>query len=623
MDRELHAAIRKNILDAETQFNECMEHIEGLEKAERTLNKIERLRDEQLREGHDTRMLTELFEESKAHFDKMVQKSLDCTSFTFDFAQWADEIDSDLRSRGPSLLSLPTNIGVFEPAPIGQVTTHRSGPPSVKSFIHILQSNGRLDLDTAAIPNTKKERKTFLWATYVAWTFAVIGMIFALGFLTRDFYTARTNFAIHIERNNVSFPHPAVTVCSHIPRLPFFSDFPTRKYPGVPLYGVSLLMMKSSTGNGSRKFSFPDTIPRQGGIFEEVISGPHPDACPDMKKQISLNNTQASLFKLSDFFDSQNLEYKQCYWCVRVGASKKIIASANVRQGPDLSASSYQLNFFRSQFTTGCTTKSGLRDKFVRRMLANQLRIHAKALIERGMLDFGDYPPDNKQYDALLPVQFGFNHNQKAGGGDYIAGMVFACNVYFFTGYFYPTEGEHDIRYRFEVSNKSWVPIGRGPYYKIRNWAPDARDLIGPGHAGVEQDLYTTSNSYVLFQDPDALPNSTFVPLNNKVWHIESGTALFLDLKRLNMRGKIKYQVRTKQLEMLETETLAVSGFSVTIRSLSRVTEDISSVSTIGWSQYVTDVFEFIGLFTGVCVFTLLVAPAHSLVTSELTKKDG
>eukprot|EP00171_Calliarthron_tuberculosum_P010512 IDg10512t1 len=206
--------------------------------------------------GHEAQYFADFFEDSKAYYDSMVQKSLEDESFFFDFNQWADETDSDIQNQNLSLISLPTNLEDVEPMSTAHMQ-HTHGPPiSVKSFIHILQANGKLeDLNKETENN---EGQGYMWATYVAWSFAVMGMIFALGFLSRDFYTARTNFAIHIERQNISAPLPAVTICAHMPRMPLFSEFPTKEYPGTPLFGVSSLILKNTTSSRTvNYFPFP------------------------------------------------------------------------------------------------------------------------------------------------------------------------------------------------------------------------------------------------------------------------------------------------------------------------------------------------------------------------------
>lgn len=632
MEKEVHAAVRKCILDAEKKYNTSMDHIEGIEQAEEKLKGMEQRRDELIRNGHGTEFFTKFVEESRSFFNSMVRRSLEEESFYFDFGQWAEDIDSDIQNQNLSLISLPTYFDNMEPLSTGQIRQHGHGPPiSVKSFIHILQANGRLeDLNKETETNNGK---TNMWATYVAWGFAVTGMIVALGFLSRDFYTARTNFAIHIERDNISAPLPAVTVCANMPRMPLFSEFPTKEYPGTPLFGMSSLILRNTTSGRTINITFPDTAPQTGGFFEEVISGPNPEACRDMKKETSLRSDQSNLFQLGDFFDVKKLTDRKkvgkslstsmrCYWCVRVGASKKIVLPKGGHEDYGLVSPSYQMNFFQSKFAWACTTNLGHRDKQLRKMMVDQLRLHATALMERKVLDFGDYPPGNKNVDAFLSMDSGFGQDAQRWNGDYVEGLMVACNVYFYAGHFYPTQGNPDIRYRFEISNRSWVQTGRGPYFKTGIRAKKAKGLVGPGHTAVEKDLYTISNSHVLFQDPDKVGTSAFVPLSKKISHVEFDTNLFLDVERQNERGTIIYQVHPQEIGKLLSGSPVMSGFTVAVAYRSGLTEKISSVSTIGWSQYVTDVFEFIGLFTGVCVFTLLVAPAHSIVASDLTKKE-
>ncbi len=628
MEKELIAAVRQHILDVEKEYNERMECIEGIGQAEKALRSIENMRAEKLRRGQDVTVITEFLAETRQQFNEMVNMCLEDDNVLFNFSKWAQDMQRDVRAENPSMISFASicegDVGSDGNWTVPHSTGISHGAKSVKSFIQILQSNGRLKAEENQ--STPDQARAFFWASSTAWTCAVIGMVIALGFLTSDFYGARTNLALHLDRKETpNMPYPAVTICTDIPRVPLFLDFPTDKYPGTPLFGLSMFSWRNSSDGKIERIKFPATIPRGENGFEEILSGPRPESCQNMKKQTSVDTDQRALFTLGDLFNISKIEQrkrkgsldssKECYWCVRVGAKRKIRAHLVDSHGSGPSAPPYQLNFFRSKFTEGCTTMSGFRNRKIRVLIARQLRIHSKALVDHGVLDFGGFPPGHPRVDALSAIEHGFNHTS-IGGGDYVAGMAFACNVYFYTGYFYPTEGAPDIRYRYEHVNKSWVQTGSGPFYTTRVWDQNAKDIIGPGNLGVEIDRYTTNHAQILFQDPDFNNSRHFVPIEAKIANIESSRALFLDVERREERGKIGYIVDVQSIGTQTGEGLAVSGFTVGMAYRSKFTQRVSSVATMAWSSYLTDVFEFVGLFTGVCVFTLFVAPAHTLVKS-------
>lgn len=618
MEQDFCNALKTHLLNAERLYNEEMEYIETIDEAQEAMSYIERTRDTKVEEGHDVTDLSEFLDECKVHFNEMVDKCLEEPEFRFNFRGWAREIRTDFRVEdfsGFSEGSMPESeegVGGEGPARDGGVQT-------VKTFVTLLQNNGRVTGRNAEI----REQRSFFWVSSVAWSFAVIGMVIALAFLTNDFYEAQTNLALSIDRIKTDdMPYPAITICADAPGAPLFLDFPTKEYPGEALFRLARLVWRNTTAGRVERIEFPNTIPSVSNGFEELKSGPSNDSCDGMKQQTSISTGQNAMFGLGDMFNVTKIKQDKregkgasCYWCVRMGSKNKIHAQPGHFRGSGMVAPSFEITVHRSKMIEGCNTMAGIRDTPTRKLMYSHLRKHATELAERGTLDFGDFPPGNAQFDALQVVHQGFRF-RRFGGGDYVASMGFACNVYLYSGFFYPTAGDPapDIRYRFDFPTKAWLAVGTGPYFTTRTWDPEALDIVGPGHAGVERDRYTTNHMQILFQDPEANNSATFVPLRTKIANIEANTGIFLAVERKEERGKITYGVDSQTLGPISSELTSVSEFSIGIGYQTPFTHSVNSVSTMQWSSYMTDVFEFIGLFTGVCVFTLFVAPAHTLV---------
>lgn len=626
MDKELRAKVREKILKAEDEFNRRMIHLEGFEMALMTLESLEKARNERIEKLEDASGLTSLLEESKDVLNQMMEDSRSDKNLLLDFAAFAEQVASDMRNQESSAItafSLPSTSGEF----LAQRSSAH-GPGSVKSFLHILQANGKLN-EEMHVDLSAKDRQKYQWASYIAWTIAVIGMIIALAFLTRDFYTARVNFALNIVRKNETVPYPALTICSHTPGVPFFSEYPTKEYPGVALIGISQIKVQASHNGTALNINYPDTLKSE--YVEKAMTANTHESCA-AKEAMDLHRDKATLFRIGDFFEvgkESDANVVQCFWCLRVGGASKVMADDEEFANSGLSSPPYQVTFFKSKFIYGCRSNAGFRDVVVRRGLLKELEVHTDELIKRGILDFTTHAPGTNRYDALKrPILHGFNHNAENGLGDHIAATIFACNIYFYSGYFYPTETPTDVRYRYEDSNKSWVESGQGPYYRPLAWPVDAPALIGPGHRTVENDLYSTDVSYVLIENPDIVRPGNgskpgFVDFTNKISHVEANIAQAFTLERRNRQGVIEYRTEAAPPRLLRSTKLPMQSFSISLAYKSGLTEYIDSIATESWSQYMTDVFEFIGLFTGVCVFTMLVAPAHSLATAAGGAEEG
>ncbi len=626
-----HASVRQSILDAEDEFNRRMEHIEGFERAVRLMRSMERRRENILSRDQDDLEFFSLFDESKAQFMEMMRESTDDPSIEFDFKQWADEVEADTRNRCEEMISLATEgDDQFDSEwnrndpETERMTTN---PNSVKSFLHILQANGNLNESLDPAITSEKDKATYRWATYVAWSIAVVGMVIALSFLTADFYVARTNFAIHIERKNITVPYPAVTVCGPMPGLHFFAHFPTPQYPGRPLMGVSRLSLRDTGSDEMTEFNYPETAFPNATYIEEVLSGPNRESCRGMKRETSVATAQSSFLTIGDFFNVKKLTTKgqvgefmpdSCYWCIRIGGENSIIAPNRNLENSGIASPPYHLALFQSKLFVVCRDLHSFRNVVNRELIGEALKEHASKLQERGILDFADFPPGNPRYDPLALISYGFNHTDRYDQGDYYKATSFACNVYFYSGYFYPTEGNPDIRYRFEISNRSWVETGRGPYYELGDFPTDTPDFIGPDFSSqVDQDIYSTNNMNVFIEDPDQITRgSKFVPADKKVYHAVGGAQAFFSVNRFKQLGNVQYRIDIHDIGSGSTRAIDgkfEKGINILMAYRTAATEEISSVATVGWSQYITDVFEFIGLFTGVCVFTLIVAPASSI----------
>lgn len=622
MRQELLREIRDRLLQEEREHVERQERANALEGALRLFCCLRTAESDNVDPAEDISGLGLYVDEQVKVFGSLISQAAGDCDLEREIGKLMSAIEAEVRSGYPSVAHV-----CFPPDEESHGYTESNsqggdGAPTSRfsSFLQILQTNGRQNHVQYSL--RVAENRRHLCLTTLAWTLAVAGMVVAVGFLAADFHFAQTNLAIHVDRTETpKMAYPAIAVCSDVPRLPFFFHYPTKNYPGMALFGLSQFSTKNGSSGVRRLIRYPKTIPGNESPFEEVYSGSSQSACDGLEEKTSMYFAGKALFSLGDLFDATKTSKRanssnECYSCMRVGVTEKVLHSQGSQgeRGDGPTSPPYHLTFFRSKLATGCSTLSGLRDRNVRQLIAGQIRSHAVGLAARGILDFATHPPRNLEYDALLTIPFGFNHDSRLGGGDFIESMLFACNVYFYAGYFYPTAGTPDIRYRYEHNNRSWVATGSGPFFGIRTWDKNAPDLTGPGLSGVDRDLYTTSSAQILFQDPDSVGNSKFVPMTAKIANVEAGDVTFLDVDRVEERGTISYSVNVQQVGTQTQESTGFSSYYIGISYRTPYTQSVQTVATMNWPEFLTDVFEFVGLFTGVCIFTLLVAPAQSLV---------
>lgn len=612
------------LLIAEHVYEETAANLDGLERTLRLLRKTLQIREEKAQNFEETGPLDKLLVEYHTKLEQILKAEPENVhSIQLDFTEWANAIESNVQTLDSFMLSFESVAGESDSEktrPV-RIFSRRDGTLSSRSrwyrdtlpsrgattFLQVLKSNGKF-MDTSETLQQGYEREEhYFYMTTAAWTLAVVGMMITIGFLSGDFRAAQRNLAIEIERTGpTSLRLPAVTICGNPKNVPAFRDYPTKRYPGLPLFGVSqlirndrsggrserLLYLKDSSAKNSNQTFMEDVVVTTGSRFMSRARG------FDVKRELkSLRDIRAagSFESLGDSDDGN-------FYCVRIGKKEKeILQPFEYRNTTEAVTPSVEIRVFKSRLFSACRSKFLQRDRLINQVFISELRLFADQLEKRGILDFDGFNHSVLE-ESLLDLRAPYH-------------IDFYCNVYFFSGFFYPSLDDANISYKYDPTNPSrWKKTGSGPYYSAYSWKKDAPLIIGPDTSAISNETYTLLGLRLFAQNADDADDSGAVKPSTVISVVDTTQTSTIVFQRVQVQGKIEYHVREERSFSPKTARKIVDVFQIKMDFSTFATERIRASPTMSWPEFLTDVFEFVGLFTGICIFTLIVAPAHSLV---------
>lgn len=598
MAKAILQPLYNRLLAAEKQYEADINELDELQKVLVSISKLKRARDENKNYGENVEHLDQLLESYNSELETVLKCTEENRDHGIIFREWANEIQSDLRAHDPLMLSFDLDRE-SRPRP-----SEAASSRGTSNILTILKSNGRLKEKEDFRAAMSDGRVFFL--TRLAWSLAVMGMFITIGFLSADFWYAQQNVAIQIERSeSTPLELPAVTLCSDLQNVPNFAEYPTSNYPGLPLFGISTYIRTSrSSLKPELHVSYPDTFSSfPGSPIEDVIVSEDSEKCLsastgfDVQREMKSRHWIGSSGALQGF--SSALAGTVCIHCFRLGFKKKEILQPYDTSVAAVLSPSIQIKMYKSRMFSACQSTVTRRDPVVDLMFASELLLFAKGLDDRGILDF-----NGRNYSVLNQTQRGSNTRSQ---------IDFFCNVYFFSGFFYPSLDNASISYRYEAeSEEKWVKSGEGPYYTVYSWSEDDPLLHGPNREVLERDTYAISAVRVFAEEASRVNSSRAVLPQTSISVLDSSRAAVFTFKRVNQRGKNSYEVKQARSETLGLSYRVLDEYHIGFDFETFETETILTMATMSWPEFITDVFEFVGLFTGICIFTLIVAPAHS-----------
>lgn len=438
------------------------------------------------------------------------------------------------------------------------------------------------------------------FASRVAWGLAITFLLIALSFVSVDFYQSRASMAISTKIiQEESLQLPPLYACLSMPQVPSFIGIDRRVHAGPILWG---LRSYTNQENGE-SFIYPQT--------HEIISDPiyigADDVCNQSMGYLSKKRIELAL--------NHSSNTPRCYSCLQIGRKRPVwIERSKARER---AAGAVTLEFATSKEIDFCYTGRGVWSSFLRDTIKKRLKEQATKLRELGIIVMEN--PDSVEF----ALDFGFEAFERLKDEELLvkAQADVICNLYLFSGVFYPVEPNTEVHYSFNMSNgiHAWKMLDDESRYlavKPALMSSTSKRKVNRttilNEIRMSADMTETKNPplsigmYIVGND-STRPNSKVFAAQLRENHHDM--LLFSGrIEEYVPRYMTKLQMGSQKLFM------ALSPYRRYNVSLDFASFDIEvsvKVPTTTVAEFLTDVFECIGLFTGVCAYSLLVSPAR------------
>lgn len=435
-----------------------------------------------------------------------------------------------------------------------------------------------------------------------AWGFAILGMIIAISFLIADFWSAQVNPALSTNLSqHEALNLPVVFGCLSIPNIPTFQELPNEQYPGTSLWGL-----RSYTHVDSKESLL---YPKTKLITEPALLG-RPEHC---SKTLQYMSKEAITSALNMNIDLPN----RCHSCLKIGAKNPITLSreAAIRRP----SGGVTLEFATSRLLEFCFNPAESPNSSLRNYLRGIVKAEGQSLVDRGILTIIDSPSIGFAFD------FGFD-DFKAAFPDSTAPRQNAeasvlCNIYFFSGYFFPAKPGTETRYSYDLYGgvESWKKVGNHSNFlqvkqdfTIQENLDVDREAILESMRGRDTTggfLVAETSVHIYKVDDPSDPPGAYKDFAASLRRNHRDVLLFT--KSID-NGVSTY---TTTLQYGERKVFKAVGsyrrFNISLDYKTFETEAITRRPTTSTAEFLTDIFEYAGLFTGICAYSVLVGPAR------------
>lgn len=395
MDIDIQTLVRKRAEEGEKRFFKTSKVLKSLEKAN---NLLIRLGDQ-----IDQSKLEQTFLSShRGKLEEFQNRLKNAIGSDEEQTELISEIQGEIRTVDPLRLSgiESDEHGAHNLMRTGGFQNGVSSPRSAKMIRYLRGTHnveGTLSLEEKAF--------CFKWT---AWSCAVLGFLVVFSFLTFDYAVSSRNPTIEIGSvDDLDLQLPAITGCSNFAGIPAFENYPTKKYPGYPLF---LLKHVSELENGE-----PVTYPLSIEKGEILYVGSGEVNCSDEMQRMSAKRSTANLYSSIPNLRQQFSSESACKVCIRSGSKDPRIVS---KKTLELSEAPVQLKYSISGLLGLCRFQRDIGTLYLRNIIENELKKFWKELEDREILNFGLYKPGNNlSVDALTLPSFSDSYRE------------FLCNV--------------------------------------------------------------------------------------------------------------------------------------------------------------------------------------------------
>lgn len=457
---------------------------------------------------------------------------------------------------------------------------------------------------------TEKEQRSCI--SICSWSLALIGLSIALAFLVLDFWTAQNNrvestFLFHEENPKI----PTIFACLNIPSIPLFNNFPNANYPGFPLWGLRIY----TDSERNESFLHPKTMEL---VADATYIG-NPSKCETQLSYMSLEYIRHGLASRMNLTN-------RCHSCLRIGSKRPI--SISFENARNRQAGIIKAEFAISRVLDFCLSTRGrlFRSKLL--ILFELLVPLRNELLRRGIVEIVGTNPTAGDMEYALWSSF-YDLRKKDPRSISISTMEQSirslhCNLYLFSGLFFPVKPGTAVRYTFNASAgvDAWKKIGNPSNFldaDYNKWdtnfsgerpvdrkgiLDEMRFGIGPSSSVISDNLI---NIYALSSDANEKPS-----FSEFAGSLATGPDNVLLFSKMVDDGVVQYyntmQIREEKLFGIPqrftriTLSLDYESFETTV---------VERRPTTSTAEFFTDVFDHIALFTGICAYSLVVSPAR------------
>lgn len=159
--------------------------------------------------------------------------------------------------------------------------------------------------------------------------------------------------------------------------------------------------------------------------------------------------------------------------------------------------------------------------------------------------------------------------------------------------------------------------MGTGPYFEppwnLTISTPKAELVDKPGSNLQNLDLWG-SDSLELYSQVSS-PQQSLPSFPDLILNVEKDSCATLRFRQILEEGDIKFQHSIIQSRKDDDVVKTYREYQVNVELESNDTKTVATKPSMSFVEYLTDLMEFAGLFTGVCLFSIMVAPANVYLT--------
>lgn len=428
----------------------------------------------------------------------------------------------------------------------------------------------------------------------VAWLVCVISLIIGLVIISQEFMESRSSKSKAIRYTaESSLVLPDLQICNVATSFPPFVHLPTKEFVGQPTTWVDALILP---GPGTKVVKYPQT--HNASILPQVRIS---EFSRDGKTCQAGGKADPVKFARETHYPPS------CFYCLYIKRDPGIVIK-NTRFDSTNYFKRLVLRVSRSRLTEKCRLSFATPSFNERRAFRAIISSHGHELERRGILDFGGMNISNPEdSDKLFPA---FRSITRDFSVRDVIDMY--CNVYLFSGYFYPaTKGE--IRYKFMLAQNRlvgrWHRSGRGPYFPAHyeEWFQilTKRSNLNGTIGGELKDFYISRADVIV-----SFTNATESGYLQQLSAQHPGSIAEINLEKAKLKGKEVYSGLSLNTELRRVDTRGVDYvYIMTIGFREFVTREETDQATMSATRFLADFFGLISLFLDISVYTVFVAP--------------